>query len=363
MVFAVMGGDERQSRLASQLARDGHEVRVFALEVAVLPNQIEHSEGAAEATRGADCVILPLPVSVKRGYLNAPLSTEAHCLGEVFGSLSPGTPVCAGMPDADTRSLARSSSAELYDYYAARRVVLLDKNLDCAAMAAKGATFLTRTAVLAESLLTAALPMFGDDVNVEVVPDGCAYVGDDAELSDALLRRHGDKLYVSGDLMVPPRAAPLLARLSFLHVTGDVLLPESAMDAFVALGAQCGGELIAVRGVLLSGRPELKLRRASLEDAPEGLTVHACAEVHLDEDITPELIGERLTLLSCAEVHCTRAQRPAVERVARDVAEITEEDTVSFSGDFGDDDVNGAYHFCVGDPKNNKVINAASYAL
>jgi hypothetical protein len=253
--------------------------------------------------------------------------------------------------------------AKAQQYYAARRVVLLDKNLDCAAMAAKGATFLTRTAVLAESLLTAALPMFGDDVNVEVVPDGCAYVGDDAELSDALLRRHGDKLYVSGDLMVPPRAAPLLARLSFLHVTGDVLLPESAMDAFVALGAQCGGELIAVRGVLLSGRPELKLRRASLEDAPEGLTVHACAEVHLDEDITPELIGERLTLLSCAEVHCTRAQRSAVERVARDVAEITEEDTVSFSGDFGDDDVNGAYHFCVGDPKNNKVINAASYAL
>jgi dipicolinate synthase subunit A len=124
MVFAVMGGDERQSRLASQLARDGHEVRVFALEVAVLPNQIEHSEGAAEATRGADCVILPLPVSVKRGYLNAPLSTEAHCLGEVFGSLSPGTPVCAGMPDADTRSLARSSSAELYDYYAREELLV-----------------------------------------------------------------------------------------------------------------------------------------------------------------------------------------------------------------------------------------------
>ena len=138
MVFAVMGGDERQSRLASQLARDGHEVRVFALEVAVLPNQIEHSEGAAEATRGADCVILPLPVSVKRGYLNAPLSTEAHCLGEVFGSLSPGTPVCAGMPDADTRSLARSSSAELYDYYAARRVVLLVQNAVATAEGAIG---------------------------------------------------------------------------------------------------------------------------------------------------------------------------------------------------------------------------------
>ena len=117
MVFAVMGGDERQSRLASQLMRDGHEVRVFAMEVAVLPCEIEHAECASEAAKGADCVILPLPVSVKRGYLNAPLSTEAHCLGEVFGTLSPGTPVCAGMPDADTRSLARSSGAELYDYY------------------------------------------------------------------------------------------------------------------------------------------------------------------------------------------------------------------------------------------------------
>lgn len=259
------------------------------------------------------------------------------------------------------RVFALRAKAQLY--YAARRVVLLDPKLDCAAMAAKGATFLTRTAVIAEGLLESALPMFGDDVNVEVVPDGCAYVSDDAELSDALLRRYGDKLYVNGNLTVAPDAAPLLSGLSYLKVTGDVLLPESAMDAFVALGAECGGELIAARGVLLSGRPELKLSCASLEDAPEGLTVHDCAEVHLDADIPPELIAERLTFISCAEVHCTKTQRPAVERAARDVAEITEEDTVSFSGDFGQGDVGGAYHFCVDDPKNNKMINAASYAL
>ena len=67
MVFAVMGGDERQARLAAQLAEDGHEVRVFALEVAALPEEIRHHDTAAEAAEGADCVVLPLPLSIKKG--------------------------------------------------------------------------------------------------------------------------------------------------------------------------------------------------------------------------------------------------------------------------------------------------------
>lgn len=117
MVFAVLGGDERQARLAAQLLADGHEVRAFALEVAALPAEIAHCEEAALALRGADCAVLPLPVMGKMGYLNAPMTAEPRCIGEVFGAVAPGQLVCAGMPDAYVRGLAEKSGALMRDYY------------------------------------------------------------------------------------------------------------------------------------------------------------------------------------------------------------------------------------------------------
>lgn len=136
MRFAVIGGDERQARLARQLARDGAEVRAFALEAAPLPPEIERAADGAEAAAGADCTVLPLPVSVKKGYLNAPLSPEARCLGEVFGALPPGALVCAGMPSGEVRALAGAAGVRLRDYYA--REELLARNAVATAEGALG---------------------------------------------------------------------------------------------------------------------------------------------------------------------------------------------------------------------------------
>ncbi len=126
MIFAVIGGDERQARLSAQLLSGGHLVRVFALEVAALPAGTYHCETAAEAVRGADCVVLPLPMEGARGYLNAPLAAEAHCIGEVLGVATAAQTVCAGMPGAEAVALAGRRGVTIEDYYA--REELLAKN-------------------------------------------------------------------------------------------------------------------------------------------------------------------------------------------------------------------------------------------
>lgn len=136
MIFAVMGGDERNLRLARMLTTDGHTVRAYALESAALPQSARHCLSASEAALGADCVVLPLPASSRRGYLNAPLSQELHCLGEVMSALTPGLPVCAGMPDDYARELAEKSGLALYDYY--EREELLAKNAVATAEGAIG---------------------------------------------------------------------------------------------------------------------------------------------------------------------------------------------------------------------------------
>lgn len=117
MVFAVIGGDGRQASLAAQLSAEGYVVRVFAMEQAALPAGVIHTDTAAEAVDGADCVVLPLPALARRGYLNAPLAAEPHCIGEVIGAMSPGQLACAGIHDDYMRTLAALQGVRLRDYY------------------------------------------------------------------------------------------------------------------------------------------------------------------------------------------------------------------------------------------------------
>ena len=116
MIFALCGGDGRQARLAGLLLADGHSVRTWALERAELPEPARRCRSAAEALDGADCLLLPMPVSAKSGLLNAPLSGEGHCLGEVFAAAAPDMLVCGGMPGAEARAVASGRGMRLHDY-------------------------------------------------------------------------------------------------------------------------------------------------------------------------------------------------------------------------------------------------------
>ena len=69
----VVGGDQRQARLAQLLSQDGHTVYTYALDlVQDLSGPIPQSNPLSIPL--ADCVILPLPVSQGEGLLNAPPS-------------------------------------------------------------------------------------------------------------------------------------------------------------------------------------------------------------------------------------------------------------------------------------------------
>ena len=119
-------------------------------------------------------------------------------------------------------------------YWAARCVVMLDPALDVAALAKQGVRFDTPRAILAQSLATQAAPLFEDDTDLEIVPDGTAYLKDDAELTAALIRRKGNKLYVDGRLTLTAESAALLPQLEYCKVTGTALVPAAQEKAFSA---------------------------------------------------------------------------------------------------------------------------------
>lgn len=207
-------------------------------------------------------------------------------------------------------------------YYAAGRIAALDPAIDFQRLADKNVRFSTPHLLVAEGLAEAAVPLFDEAAEITVLPDGCAFLNDDAGLDEALLRRTGGKLYLRGSLQVGAESAPLLERFTFLRVTGDVLAARGAAEAVEASCAQYQ-RLHVVGGVLLSGRTVLTVGRELLERAEDGVSIADCVDVTIEEDVPPELLRERLvSVTGCVNVACTEAQRVAVEPVAEDVVNL-----------------------------------------
>ena len=207
-------------------------------------------------------------------------------------------------------------------YWAARCIVLADPALDVAALAKQGVRFNTPKAILAQSLVAQAAPLFWDDTDLEIVPDGTAYLKDDAELTPTLVRRKGSKLYIDGSLTLTDESAALLPQLEYCKVTGTALLPAAQEEAFAASCVQAE-EVQTVRGRLLMGQGRVQVDRWMLE-TPDGLCVKECGMVVLAPELEPELIAAKLMLLECGMVQCTAAQKGAVQLVAKDVGFISD---------------------------------------
>lgn len=204
--------------------------------------------------------------------------------------------------------------------------VAMDPKLDAPALAASGATFAGRKAVLTESNAKVLAPLFADDTELMILPDGTAVLEDDLELSAGTLRRYGTRLYVAGDVTVPEGVEELLGRMEYLHVAGDVLLPAALEEAFYGIPDLEYGSLRVLLGHAIVGSPRLKLGKAMLDLYPQGVTCVDCAMVGLEETLEPDVIAKKLRFDGCAMVRCTEAQENAVLAVSKDVAKVQARD-------------------------------------
>lgn len=209
-------------------------------------------------------------------------------------------------------------------YFASRRVVALDPAIDFEAMARKHVRFVTRELLVAESLAEAAVPLFDEKAEITILPDGCAFLPRDVTLDETLLLRQGGKLYIKGDLTVPGGSAGLLGQVTYLYVRGDIRIDRGLMSLLGAIpDLRYDGELQPLSGALIEDRINLVVDRELLENSPQGLTITGCVNVKFREDISPQLIRDRLLRLEeCVNVTCTEAQRAAIEPVAVEVIRL-----------------------------------------
>lgn len=234
-------------------------------------------------------------------------------------------------------------------YFAAKQIVALAPDINFGKLAEKNVRFATKRLLVAESLAERAVPLFDERADIEILPDGCAYVDGDAVLDDTLVRRYGGKLFIDGNLTINSGSAAALDQVNCLRVGGDLLVSKSMRDRVLGMDIVYN-ELCVVGGVLICDRPSAEISAAMLEDAEDGVSVMDCAHVSFSEDITPELLKEKLAgLMDCAHVKCTGEQRPVIEAIAQDVAHI------SCVGEEEDEESEG--------DEDTVCINAASYII
>ena len=242
-------------------------------------------------------------------------------------------------------------------YWASRRLVFTDADLNVEKLVEKGVQFASRLALIAESLAEAVVPLLTEDTDILVVPDGTKFANGYAVLDKRFLKKYGTKLYINGDLLVKPEAVDVIPEIEYLYVNGQVKIPQDLVDAFEEIDAEYEDLTIQkAYGKVIEDMVRAAVDTKLLEKYPDGVQVTDCAMVRIAKDVTPELILERLTISDCAKVFCTEEQEAAVSAVSKDVAMI------GSMGDMGEDIVDmvtGSLHL----NPNLKVINAADYVM
>ncbi len=261
-------------------------------------------------------------------------------------------------------------------YWSSRRMIMVDPQLDGAALAAKGAAFAAPQVILAEGKVEGMIDLIDEKAEIVIVPDGTAVIADDLELDEMTVKKYGNKLYVTGDLTVTETAGAYLDKLEYLNIRGDARVPEGWKDRLVAAITEIGGKVEAAKppkGRVIEDKISLRISRWLLEKEPDGIHVCDCVKVTLDEDISNELILEKLSFADCVEIRCTPEQEEAVAAVATDVAAIGSfremlKDAVGMAEDATGSDmgIGDMIKTAMGigkDMLNTKVINTGDYVL
>ena len=248
-------------------------------------------------------------------------------------------------------------------YWSARRMIMVDPALDPGRLEAKGVSFSTEEVILAEALVEDMIGMIDEKAEIIIVPDGTAVISDDVELDDTVVKKHGTKLYIIGDLKVGEDGEDALEELEYLYVRGDISITEDLKETLLEIPGEIKGDVKIIKkskARVISDQMNLTLTKWLLEQCVDGLHIEDVMTVKVADDVPKELILERLTICDVMTVQCSEDQKDALTAVCEDVMTIG-----SSEGEdkMGIGDTIKAALGAAADVLNTKVVNCSEYVM
>lgn len=210
-------------------------------------------------------------------------------------------------------------------YYVDELVIIEDEKIDIAKLVEKGVQFFTKKLIVPECMVEDCAAVFDEQVEFIVVPEGMTLVYGDTILDEELMRKKGGRLFVYGNFSISKETdMELLCKtMQKLIVRGNVTLQAGQEAAFQRIDAEYDDIEVEKNSRKMINALKEKLDKGLFDCSPDGIEVRNVALVVIAEDVTPEMIREKLQLENCAKIICNEKQESAVCMVADNVGQIT----------------------------------------
>lgn len=128
--IGVIGGDDRQLTIASELAKSGFEVAIYGFgSRSIYSADITRCASLLGAIKGSAAIVLPIPYSQDGICLNCPLGDETEkelSIETLFSMVTSGQIVTGGKFTSNVRSMAEERGIRIIDYYAKEELNVLN---------------------------------------------------------------------------------------------------------------------------------------------------------------------------------------------------------------------------------------------
>lgn len=234
-------------------------------------------------------------------------------------------------------------------YYAENMVIIGDTTVDMEKLVAKNVEFVTNRLLVHESKVEECIPMFDENVEFVVVPDGMKIIYGKIVLDEKFVKKEGNKLFVYGSVEVSPECdmKVLGEILEKFIVKGDITLSREQEESFQRMDAEYDNIIYRFEGRVIVNKVNVLIDEKLLENSVNGVRIQNVAMVNIAEEVSQQLILEKLEIMNCAKVICSKEQKSAVAVISQNVAMIGEEEKESSLKDLF----------------TTKVINAESYIM
>lgn len=218
-------------------------------------------------------------------------------------------------------------------YYVKNLVIIKDTNVDVYKLAQKGIFFETEKLLVPECKIEDCIPMFDESVEFIVVPDGMKLICDSVTLNEEFVNNEGGSLFIYGDINVDDSAdiSSIFEKIKKLTVKGTVRLKAKQEQELRSIKAEneeveiLFDNIEIIKDTLrMSDMPSAKIDRRIFDNVTDGIEVRNVAILTIAEDVTVEMIIEKLKIENCATIICSKEQESAVSSVSNNVASIGE---------------------------------------